>query len=134
MKQFASGLVSEIGDPQNGIENKQFSLVRFATDSSIEANLGSSQNALTAINNLDYTGGITNHGDAIISCQSTLVGSLVPTFILMVTDGVATTQTGLYDPPAGVAHGIASAEEVKQGGTNIETVFINPDSASAGGS
>ena len=83
--------------------------------------------ALNGINNMDYTGGFTNHGAGIDACQTTFFGAAgVTPFILIITDGLATSANGNLDKWGGPPHGRASAVIAKASGTQIETVFINP--------
>ena len=66
--------------------------MKFAAEAQTKVSLG--QDVLSGLNDLDYSGGLTNHGAAIQQCQSTFAGSNDggKNFILLVTDGVATTK------------------------------------------
>ena len=77
---------------QFGMNSKSHSLVTFSTAAQTRVSLG--QDVLAGVDALDYKGGLTNHGEAIKACQSTFDGSGADTkdFILLVTDGVATTK------------------------------------------
>jgi len=60
-------------------------------------------------------------------CQTTFSGGAgVTPFILLITDGLATSANGDFDEAAGPLHGRARAAVAKASGTQIETVFINP--------
>ena len=124
-------MINWINHLQFGINSRAVSLVTFSTDASTKVNLG--QGVLVGLDALDYSGGLTNHGAAIQMCQSTFDGSNgdAQHFMLLVTDGVATTQSGTYDAARGVAHGRNQARIAKEAGTSIETVFINPAQAQA---
>ena len=107
----------------------------FGSTAQTVATLTSADNALLAINNdLDYSGGLTNHGQALIKCNETLPTGPddPPAFILMVTDGVPTTHgiSGGYDLstlPRTKALDVANA--LKADGIRVETLHINPSSS-----
>ena len=124
-------MINWINHLQFGINNRAVSLVTFSTNASTKVSLG--QAVLVGLDALDYSGGLTNHGPAIEKCQSTFDGSNEDAqhFMLLVTDGVATTQNGKYDDAKGVAHGKNQARLAKEAGATIETVFVNPAQAQA---
>ena len=79
--------------------------------------------SLNVLDNLRYTGGLTNHGDAISLCQ----GVFDPgqkNIIVLITDGISTSP----DPcPSGGGPedcGITAANDAKAAGTLIRPVFI----------
>jgi len=95
-KDFIDNLLDE-ADSQLQIDNAnvQFSVVTFATMANIDTNLTDSTNAKTTIDNIVYSGGFTNHQDAIRRCQDTL--SLAPNgkrFMLLFTAGDSTASDG----------------------------------------
>lgn len=135
IKEFSTAAINWINLLQFGINHRKVSIVTFATNARTKVGLGEA--ALTGLDTLDYSGGLTNHGDAIKECERTFDGAITdgsndPTNImLLVTDGVATTKTGDHNAAEGVAHGRNQARLAKEAGTNIETVFINPAQAQA---
>ena len=107
----------------------------FGSTAQTVTTLTNADNALSAINNdLDYSGGLTNHEQALIKCKETLPTGPddPPGFILMVTDGVPTTHgiSGGYDLstlPRTKALDVANA--LKADGIRVETLHINPSAS-----
>jgi hypothetical protein len=88
-KDFTSEAAAAAGVP--GVPAPKFALVRFATDATTLAGLGLSSGVITALNNVDYTGGFTNTGEAIETCRSQLTNSIAARkVILLITDGTPT--------------------------------------------
>ena len=50
-----------------------FSVVQFATAARRVTGLSSSNVVIPFLNGLDYTGGFTNHAEALVECQQTFV-------------------------------------------------------------
>lgn len=102
---------------------KDFSIVQFATDASIVSRPQPANDALATVNNLSYTGGITNHAAAISSCQQSLSSSQNPgrkNFIMLITDGEPTA------PENAEAAATAAAAQAKSDGILIIPIFISP--------
>ena len=85
--------------------------------------------SLNVLEDLKYTGGLTNHRDAISVCQ----GVYDPTkknIIVLITDGVSTRphtcpiSTPSYDNGGPGDCGITAANTAKAAGTLIRPVFI----------
>lgn len=90
--------------------------------------------SLNVLEDLKYTGGLTNHGDAISVCQ----GVFDPTkknIIVLITDGVSSrpqmcpisTPSWTYNGGTGGGPadcGITAANDAKAAGTLIRPVFI----------
>ena len=101
-----------------------FSVVHFATDASIISLPQSANDALSTVNELIYTGGVTNHADAINSCQQALLSSQKSkskNFIMLITDGEPTAPENNPEAAATLA-----AAEAKKDGSFIIPVFISP--------
>jgi hypothetical protein len=130
LRDFAVEFV-QAGDARD--EEQQFSLVRFATDATTLQELGPAANVITALNNLDYTGGWTNTGDAISFCDTSLSGPTnddVEEIIVLLTDGTPTAGDASPPPQTGnetIAREWATtqATAAKLAGNTIITVFIN---------
>eukprot|EP00574_Skeletonema_japonicum_P010309 CAMPEP_0201736532 /NCGR_PEP_ID=MMETSP0593-20130828/40109_1 /ASSEMBLY_ACC=CAM_ASM_000672 /TAXON_ID=267983 /ORGANISM="Skeletonema japonicum, Strain CCMP2506" /LENGTH=462 /DNA_ID=CAMNT_0048230323 /DNA_START=60 /DNA_END=1444 /DNA_ORIENTATION=- len=102
---------------------KDFSIVQFATDASIVSRPQPANDALSTVNNLSYTGGITNHNAAISSCQQSLSSSQNPgrkNFIMLITDGEPTA------PENPEAAATMAATQAKGDGILIIPIFISP--------
>jgi Mg-chelatase subunit ChlD len=70
--------------------NQTYSVVQFATNATLVTSLTSSVQALDALDKMIYTGGLTNHAEAIALCQKTLQLSdnrNAQNLIMLVTDG-----------------------------------------------
>lgn len=121
VKDFLSLIVGLLGELP---AEKSFSVVQFATEAQLVNGLSSVVRTLPVIDRLDYTGGRTNHADAIQMCQQVL-----PTwddrknFIMLITNGVP-SEPGIN--PEGAAE--AAARAAKADGTFIIPVFISPHS------
>mmetsp|Transcript_15800 Transcript_15800/g.36401 ORF Transcript_15800/g.36401 Transcript_15800/m.36401 type:complete len:657 (+) Transcript_15800:52-2022(+) len=99
---------------------KSFSTVVFASTAKTVGSLGSTSQTIDVLNSLDYSGGTTNHRDAINRCRQTL-NSGNPSrkkFILVVTDGVSTAPDGV-DPES-------AAEEAAMQAQFLDDAFIIP--------
>lgn len=119
VKDFSSSLVTALEEVSSGI---QFSIVNFASDAEIASELSAGDTTLTTLDNLAYSGGLTNHESAIQNCQSTFENSTAErkNIILLVTDGVSTKP---FIDPTGKAE--AAATSAKDEGTTIIPVFIS---------
>lgn len=98
--------------------NVMTSVVSFSGYATIEMGLGTRNATLDALDELVYTGGWTDHSDALQSCASTLNGD-AQSFILLITDGVPTQPA---DPQRA---GIMAAADAKNDGHQILPVFIS---------
>lgn len=119
VKDFSSSLVTALEEVSSGI---QFSIVNFASDAEIAIELSAGDTTLSTLDNLAYSGGLTNHESAIQNCQSTFENSTAErkNIILLVTDGVSTKP---FIDPTGKAE--AAATSAKDEGTTIIPVFIS---------
>jgi len=103
---------------------KDFSIVQFATDASIASFPQPANAALSTVNNLSYTGGITNHAAAIASCQQSLSLSQNPgrkNFMMLITDGEPTAPENTAEAAANFM-----AAQAKSNGMFIIPIFISP--------
>ncbi len=103
---------------------KSFAIVQFGDWAVLANGLASYEDTYNSLNWLDYSGGATNHADAISLCQETLASSPYSdreNFIIMITDGVSTLPMG---DPSGSA--LAAADDAKSDGTILIPVFISP--------
>lgn len=109
------------------------SVVTFATSANVHGVLSTNVNdTLGSLETLSYSGGYTDHKDAIMKCQSTLPptniddsdsssgSSSVQNFIILVTDGIPTRPSGDSE-----TYAISAANSAKEEGTIILPVFIN---------
>lgn len=118
VKEFASLMVNLLDDFP---AEKSFSVVQFATNAQLVSGLGSLEQTLPVIGQLDYTGGLTNHASAIQMCQQTLSPfDNRKNFIMLITDGVSSEPS--FDPE-GVAE--RAAINAKSQDTFIIPVFIS---------
>lgn len=122
VRDFSSSLVTALEEVSSGI---QFSVVKFASDAEIASELSAGDATLSTMDNLAYSGGLTNHESAIQKCQSTFENSTDErkNTILLVTDGVSTKP---FIDPTGKAE--AAATSAKDEGTTIIPVFISTSS------
>lgn len=120
VQDFSSLIVNVLGDFP---AKKSFSVVQFATDARLVSGLKSAEQTISKLEQLDYTGGLTNHGAAIRACQRTLPSSsgFRKNFIMLITDGVSSEP----NDPEGYAEAAATA--AKFDGTFIIPVFISPN-------
>lgn len=102
--------------------DRSFSIVNFSTSAQLFNGLSSADETIDALDKMQFTGGSTDHADAIRQCQSSFAMSPDPNrqnFIMMITDGLPST-TYLYPE-------IAAEEEAsnaKLQGTFVIPVFI----------
>ena len=102
---------------------KDFSIVQFATDASIVSRPQSANDALSTVQQLSYSGGVTNHAEAISSCRQSLSSSQIPgrkNFIMLITDGEPTAPE---NDPEGAA--TLAASQAKKDGMFIIPIFIS---------
>ncbi|EJK77897.1 hypothetical protein THAOC_00239 [Thalassiosira oceanica] len=112
-------------------EDKSYSIVQFASSGSLVQSSGDKNSTIDSVNSLVYTGGLTNHAEAIGRCRDALSGTPDRNkYMLLITDGKPNRPqpTGPTDPsPADAA--IASADLAKGDDINIILVFIATNSA-----
>ncbi|KAK1735220.1 vWA domain-containing protein [Skeletonema marinoi] len=135
VKGFASLMIQSLS---NFPAEKTFSIVQFATEGQLISLMETNDEALSTIDQLYYTGGITNHAEAISECRRSLSASLAfqqsaiatsdTTFVppknimVLITDGKPTTPD---DDPLGAAMKQArKAREENE--VFIIPVFISP--------
>jgi len=136
IKGFASLMIRSLS---NFPADKTFSVVQFATDGRLVSMMNSHVEALSTIDQLFYTGGITNHAEAISLCRQSLSASIAfqqaasgsvssasatprKSVMMLITDGVPTT-------PENDPEGAAMSEAIKakeENGVFIIPVFISP--------
>ena len=122
VEEFAGLAVDLLGDFPAA---KSFSVVHFATKARTAGGLSSAAKARRTIDQLDYTGGRTNHAAAVRECQRSFSSGGAErgarkNFMLLITDGVSSEPR--FDP-AGAA--TAAATTAKADGTFIIPVFIS---------
>lgn len=118
---FSKNMVEVLGEFP---ADQSFSVVQFGTYAVLASGLSSMEQTLLSLDRLDYSGGATNHADAINLCQETLSSSQHPDrkkFIMLVTDGVPTIPE--YNPQAAATD---AADDAKDAGTFVIPVFISP--------
>lgn len=126
IKGFASLLISSLSKFPS---DKTFSIVQFANEGKLVSMMESTVEATSTIDELRYTGGITNHAEAIAACRQGLMGSLAfqqsstprKSIMMLITDGVPTTPE---NDPEGAA--LTEAMKAKEDGVFIIPVFISP--------
>lgn len=114
--------------------DKTFSIVQFATEGELISLMETNYEALSTVDQLFYSGGITNHAEAISECRRSLSAShafqqsasaaTVPhqNIMVLITDGKPTTPE---DDPLGAA--LSQARIAKEeNGLFIIPVFISP--------
>lgn len=118
MLQFSTFIVGEL-DQFPG--EKSFSFVEFATEAKLVQKLTDTEDALDTIGGIHYSGGGTNHAEAIETCHKSMAKmNDRQNFIMLVTDGESTV------PPnnaAGAAED--AADDAKADGSLIIPVFIS---------
>ncbi|KAL7499380.1 hypothetical protein ACHAWT_007395 [Skeletonema menzelii] len=131
VKGFASLLIQSLSTFP---ADKTFSIVQFATEGQLISLMETNTEAISTIDELYYTGGITNHAEAISECrrslsashafQQTASATAVPhqNFMVLITDGKPTTPG---DDPLGAALSQARIAE-DENGLFIIPVFISP--------
>ena len=131
VKGFASLMIQSLSDFP---ADKTFSIVQFATEGQLISLMETNAEALSTIDQLYYTGGITNHAEAIAECRRSLSAShafqqsasaaSVPhhNIMVLITDGKPTTPE---NDPLGAA--LSQARIAKEeNGLFIIPVFISP--------
>lgn len=101
-----------------------FSIVRFSTSASLVSDLSSAEQTLEVLDNLQYSGGLTNQAQAIQLCQESLQSSPNKDWknmIVLITDG---SPTSPYEDPKTKAQDAAT--DAKAAGTFIAPVLISP--------
>jgi len=120
VQDFSSLVVDSLGDLPG---EQSFSVVQFATTAQLVSGLSSGARTRAALAGLDYTGGLTNHREAIRKCQGTFsFEDGRKKVIVLITDGVSSEPE---IDPAGVA--LEAARAAKSDGTLIIPVFISPN-------
>mmetsp|Transcript_23173 Transcript_23173/g.48952 ORF Transcript_23173/g.48952 Transcript_23173/m.48952 type:complete len:965 (-) Transcript_23173:77-2971(-) len=118
---FSRSIVESLG---NLPTEKSFVIVQFGDWAVLASGLASYEDTYNSLNWLDYSGGATNHADAISLCQETLASSSYSdreNFIIIITDGVSTLP--MVDPSGSA---LAAADAAKSAGTFVIPVFISP--------
>jgi len=97
--------------------------VSFATNGILESGFSEDDSAtLTMLANLEYTGGYTNHQDAINFCNNQFPNDEnSKNIIVLVTDGVPTRPGEGQEPSI---FGLEAAEDAKNDGALILPVFV----------
>lgn len=120
VKEFAKLLISVFG----AIPSEQsYSIVGFATNTSFVSDLvPTSDEAFSSLDSLAYTGGVTNHGAAITSCQQTLSNPDTAerkNMIILITDGNPTEPEDTAKEDA-----MAAASQAKEAGSILIPVML----------
>ena len=101
-----------------------FSIVQFATNATLVSGLTSSTSVLDSLEGLVFTGGRTNHADAISLCHDTFPSiNGTKNIVLFITDGDPSEPIGSGSPKLAAEQ---AANEAKQAGTFILPVLIAP--------
>jgi len=109
------------------------SVVKFSTSASIESNMNTDiDTTLSALDGLAFSGGWTDHSDAIYTCQSTLPStSDAKNIILLVTDGIPTKPDTDRNGNDAEDYAEMRASAAKNQGTVILPVFISSSNSEA---
>eukprot|EP00984_Skeletonema_dohrnii_P000415 scaffold141_cov125-Skeletonema_dohrnii-CCMP3373.AAC.2 len=94
VKGFASLMIQSLS---NFPADKTFSIVQFATEGQLISLMETNDEALSTIDQLYYTGGITNHAEAISECRRSLSASLA-----FQQSAAAASDTTTYVPPKNI--------------------------------
>ncbi len=132
VKNFTTTLISEVEKDlktKDASNELQVSIVEFATDAVITSELTDDVDAAkAAVNNIEYSGGLTNIEQAILKCNETLKFSTADlTAIVLVSDGFPTVNG---DPATGFPSGdntgpaVVAADAAKAAGIQIATVYV----------
>ena len=124
IQDFTQDVITRIDSEQfrETVPDKQFSLVKFSTNGQVVTELVNGATATSIVSTLVYTGGFTNHQEALNACQTTFdLGDGTPDFLLLVTDGVPNRPEGEDARNAG----LVAATAIKDSGTTIDTLFIS---------
>jgi len=103
--------------------DKSFSVVQFATSAQLASDLSPANETIDALDRMEFSGGATDHADAIRQCQTSFEmspDSKRQNFIMLITDGMPSTT---YFNPELVAK--QEAQLAKEAGTYIIPIFIN---------
>lgn len=101
---------------------QSYSLVSFGNNATLDLDLASPEDMLVALDGLIYTGGKTNHADAISACHTSLISSTEITrknIMLLITDGYPSEPKNMPKESAEVA-----ATEAKSDGVFIIPIAI----------
>ncbi|EJK67196.1 hypothetical protein THAOC_11803, partial [Thalassiosira oceanica] len=122
IQDFTIDMVTAL-DSFNG--DKSYSIVQFASSGSLVQSSGDKDSTIDSVNGLVYTGGFTNHAEAIGRCRNALSGTPDHNkYMILITDGVSTRPR-----PSPVDSAIASADLAKGDDINIIPVFITTTSS-----
>ncbi|KAL9182252.1 hypothetical protein ACHAXT_012904 [Thalassiosira profunda] len=123
LTEFAQLVVMSLGSLP---VDQSYSVVGFGSGASVSLSLGSSDDALDALDDLVYTGGRTNHADAISACASTLRSNDGDTtdLILLITDSDPSLPEGAPQEAAEVA----ASEAKGEGMVIVPVVITEPNS------
>ncbi|KAL7483642.1 hypothetical protein ACHAW6_009288 [Cyclotella cf. meneghiniana] len=117
---FAKEMVTSLGSL---LSNQTYSVVQFATNTTLVTSLTSSNQVLDVLDEMMYTGGLTNHAEAIDACHQSLQLSPITdakNLILLITDGDPSEPKETTPEFAATQ----AAEEAKATGTFIIPVMI----------
>lgn len=116
--------------------DQSYSVVGFANEAAyaVDRSVMTPLNALDVLDELTYTGGKTNHADAINSCRESLLSASngqedSKNLILLITDGDPSEPGG---KEAALVSAEEAAEEAKANGVSIIPVMIVPEIATSG--
>ena len=108
--------------------SSSFSVVQFATSAQLVSGLASADETMAVLDSIRFTGGTTDHADAIRQCQNSFSMSdpNKQNFIMLITDGLPSVTY----PFPGISPEIVAEEEAaiaKRDGTVIIPIFIADD-------
>ncbi len=132
VKNFTTTLISEVEKDlktKDASNELKVSVVEFATNSEVTTALTTPVNAITAVENIEYSGGLTNIEQAILKCNETLKFSTADlTAIVLVSDGFPTVNgfpaTGFLPSGDNTGPAVVAADAAKAAGIDIATVYV----------
>mmetsp|Transcript_555 Transcript_555/g.964 ORF Transcript_555/g.964 Transcript_555/m.964 type:complete len:1315 (-) Transcript_555:115-4059(-) len=105
--------------------DSRFSIVQFSTTALLASELSTADETLTMLNGMLFSGGLTNHADAIRVCQESFQAadkdSDLRNLIVLITDGAPTYPEYMAEEEA-----LAAAIDAKSAGSYIIPVLISP--------
>lgn len=104
--------------------DSRFSIVQFSTTALLASELSTADETLTMLDGMLYSGGLTNHADAIRVCQESFQAadnSDLRNLIVLITDGAPTY------PEYMAEEALAAATDARSAGSYIIPVLISPN-------
>lgn len=121
VKSFAQNVIAGLDDYN---VNAQYSLVKFSTGGHVVGAYDTGSAAISAIGDMSFTGGYTNHQEAIEKCHSQLTAAnpMRKKFIMLVTDGESTKP---YSKSVAKDRAERAATRAQSEGSFIIPIFIS---------